>query len=63
MMKIHCELLLSQVLTLGFKQFIDQEYEIVSKSFKPELKKDQDLREKYEEIKDRFNIIFSDFLK
>ncbi|WP_432410404.1 hypothetical protein [Rasiella sp. SM2506] len=55
-MKMHCELLLSQILILGFKQFIEAEIDNENE-IKPEFK------EKYDGIKSNFELVLSDFTK
>lgn len=61
-LKTHCELLLSQVLTIGFKQYLELDYEIIKQSLKPEFQGEIDTIEKLELIKNQFNQVLSDFI-
>ena len=60
-LKIHCELLLSQLITMGFKQYFDLDYEIIKKSLKPELKDKLDTEDKIIDLRKKFEYVLSDF--
>jgi hypothetical protein len=62
-LKSHCELLLSQIITIGFKQYFELDYEIIKKSLKPELKDSAETKQKLEEMIKNFDFVLSDFKK
>ncbi|WP_299528952.1 hypothetical protein [Ulvibacterium sp.] len=62
-LKAHCELLMSQIITVGFRQYLDLDYETIKKSLKPELKESVETKQKLEELIKNFDLILSDFVK
>ncbi|MBT2163654.1 hypothetical protein HW347_20475 [Zobellia sp. KMM 6746] len=62
-LKIHCELLLSQLMAMGFKQYMDLDFETIQKSLKPELAEKLDTKEKISKIRKDFDFLLSDFRK
>lgn len=62
-LKLHCELLLSQVIAIGFKQYFELDYRIIQKSLKPELKDNPETKDKILKVMNSFNLILSDFKK
>jgi len=60
-LKIHCELMLTQLITMAFKQYLDLDYETIQKSLKPGLKSKLGTKDKIEEIKKNFDLVLSDF--
>ncbi len=62
-LKLHCQLLLSQIMTIGFKQYFELDYETIKKSLKPELKESVETKQKLEKVIKSFDFILSDFIK
>ena len=62
-LKIHCQLFLSQILTIGFKQYFELDYDIIKNSLKPELKESIDAKDKINKILKDFEFVLSDFKK
>lgn len=62
-LKSHCQLLMSQIITIGFKQYFELDYETIKKSLKPELKESLETKQKLEEIIKNFDFVLSDFKK
>ncbi len=60
-LKSHCQLLMSQIITIGFKQYFELDYETIKKSLKPELKESVETKQKLEEIIKNFDFVLSDF--
>ncbi len=60
-LKIHCELLLTQLITMAFKQYFSLDYETIQKSLKPELKSKLETKDKIDDIKKNFDLVLSDF--
>jgi hypothetical protein len=59
MMKKHCEVLLSQIMLMGFKQILDYEFN----SAKDENLIDDKIRENYLKAYGNFQIVLSDFIR
>lgn len=62
-MKIHCQSLQSQLFSMGFKQFLELEFETILKSVKPELKESLETKDKIILAKKNFELVLSDFKK
>ncbi len=62
-LKSHCQLLMSQIMTIGFKQYFELDYETIKKSLKPELKEIDGTKVKIDKIIQSFDIVLSDFKK
>lgn len=62
-LKSHCQLLMSQIMTIGFKQYFELDYETIKKSLKPELKENVETKQKLEKIIKDFDFVLSDFRK
>lgn len=62
-LKSHCQLLMSQIMTIGFKQYLELDYENIKESLKPELKESDETKIKLEEIIKRFDFLLSDLKK
>lgn len=60
-LKSHCQLLMSQIITIGFKQYFELDYEIIKNSLKPELKESDETKEKLKEVMRNFDFVLSDF--
>jgi hypothetical protein len=54
---------MSQIITIGFKQYFELDYETIKKSLKPELKESVETKRKLEEIIKNFDFVLSDFKK
>ena len=63
LLKIHCESMLTQLMTMAFKQYFELDYSIIQKSLKPESKLKFSTKNEIEELKKNFEIILSDFRK
>ena len=62
-LKSHCQLLMSQIITMGFKQYFELDYETVKQSLKPELKESTETKEKLDKVIKQFDFVLSDFEK
>jgi len=62
-LKSHCQLLMSQIMTIGFKQYLELDYEIIKDSLKPQLKESGETKEKLKEVIRNFDFVLSDFKK
>ena len=62
-MKIHCESFLTQIMTIGLRQFMELDYDIIKKSLKPELLESPDVKMEIIKIRMNFNLVLSDFRK
>ncbi|WP_438711287.1 hypothetical protein ACSTS3_22535 [Aquimarina muelleri] len=62
-MKIHCQSLQSQLFSMGFKQYLELEFETILESVKPELKESLETKEKILLAKKNFELVLSDFRK
>lgn len=60
-LKSHCHLLMTQIITMGFKQYFELDYETIKKSLKPELKESSGTKEKLDLIIKQFDFVLSDF--
>jgi len=62
-LKLHCQLLMSQIITMGFKQYFELDYETIKESLKPELKESTETKEKLDKVIKQFDFVLSDFEK
>ena len=62
-LKSHCQLLMSQIITIGFKQYFELDYETIKKSLKPESEESLETKQKLEEIIKNFDFVLSEFKK
>jgi hypothetical protein len=62
-LKSHCQLLMSQIMIIGFKQYLELDYETIKKSLNPELRESVETKQKLEEVIKNFDFILSDFKK
>src|SRR5690606_5089483 len=62
-LKTHCQLLMSQIIIMGFKQYFELDYETIEKSLKPELKESTNTKEKLDKVIKQFDFVLSDFEK
>lgn len=60
MLKLHCQNLLSQLTMMGFKQFLDMDYEEIKDNFIQKIN-DQNLKLKYQEIMNNFDTVLYEF--
>ena len=63
LLKSHCQLFLTQLMTLGFKQYFELDYSIIDKSIIPELQENLETKEMIQEMKKKFDFVLSDFNK
>lgn len=52
---------MSQIITIGLKQYLELDYETIKESLKPELKESDETKIKLEKIFKNFDLLFSDF--
>ena len=62
-LKSHCQLLMSQIITMGFKQYFELDYKTIKESLKPELKENTETKEKLDKVIKQFDFVLSDFEK
>ncbi|RKD86003.1 hypothetical protein [Mangrovibacterium diazotrophicum] len=62
-LKSHCQLLLSQIMMIGFKQYFELDYLTIKESLKPEIKENEETKEKIEQAMKNIDFILSDFKK
>jgi len=62
-LKSHCQLLMSQIMTIGFKQYFELDYETIKNSLKPESEESVETKLKLEEVIKNFDFVLSDFKK
>lgn len=61
--KLHCQLLLSQIIMIGFKQYLELDYATIQQSLKPELKENDETKEKVELFRKDIEFLLSNFRK
>ena len=59
-LKFHCQYLTSVILAIGFKQYLDLDYNVIQKSLKIELKDDLNTKLKLEDCKKTFEYLIID---
>ena len=62
-LKIHCETLLSQLMAIGFKQFLDGDFNVVEKSLRPEFRDNPKAKEVINKVMSNFDFLLEDFRK
>lgn len=60
-LKKHNELLMAQIIMMGFKQYFDLEDGIIKKSIKDEFKEEEVFQEKLSQLRNTMNLVLSDF--
>lgn len=60
-LKSHCQLLMSQIIVMGFKQYFELNFDRIKKDLKPELKESAETKQKIEQLVKSFDFILSDF--
>lgn len=59
----HCNSLLTDIMFMGFKQYLDLDYEIIKESIKNELKESIETKDKLLEVQKNIELILYDFRK
>ena len=60
-LKIHCESLLNQVISMGFKQYFELDLKVIQESLKPEFIDNSEAETKLKQMMKNFDFILSDF--
>lgn len=60
-LKNHCQILMSQIFYIGFKQYLELDYEIIKMSLKPKIKESVETKQKLDEAIYNLNLVLSDF--